>query len=192
MALRILGGQAKGFRVSVLSDKSLRPMSCRLKRRPFDAHQDLSSWHFVDLCGGSGAVGLEAWSRGARSVLFYEKKTATYRQLMDNIERFQGAYDCSQRPIRAILGDCLKWFKGEKGGGGDTLLFFGPPYGFHELYHKFFKALASGGFRGRLWVESDCQKGVSLEEINYYAAPLKVYEQGTTFLCVCEYADRQS
>ena len=181
MALRILGGEAKGFSVTTPPGDCIRPMSVRLKRRIFDAHQDLSRQHFVDLCAGSGAVGLEAWSRGAESVLFYEKNLTVYRKLCENLQRFRASYDCSRRPLSAVRGDCAQW-PGPRGemptADAEYLLFFAPPYPEHQLYHRVLQTLAQGNFQGELWVESDRQKGLTLEEIERYFTPPKSLPAG--------------
>ena len=71
MSLRVLGGKFKGRPIEVPSSGT-RLTSVLLKRRLFDALQSLEGYHFVDLCAGSGAVGLEALSRGADSVTFVD------------------------------------------------------------------------------------------------------------------------
>ena len=187
MAVTILGGMAKGFRVTVPRGGRVRPMAASLKRRPFDACQDLSPYHFVDLCAGSGAVGLEAWSRGAQSVTFYEKSLPVYSILRDNIGRFKTCYSCSDRPIELICGDCLKW----RGESYDSyLLFFAPPYGEHQLYHHFLTRVKESDFRGGLWLESNRQKGLCLSDIQSYFNPERVYDQGSAFVCVFDFSDR--
>ena len=180
MAITILGGQAKGLSLRVPPKDSMRPMAVRLKRKLFDAHQDLSEHHFVDLCAGTGAVGLEAWSRGARSVLFYEKNQKIFHNLLKNLDHFQSHYDCEKRSLRAIRENCLKYFLNSSE-RADHILFFAPPYPYHQLYHQVFEGITRTPFRGQLWVESDRQKGLPLEDIQSYFTPQKVYKQGTTF-----------
>ena len=187
MAISILGGKAKGLTLRVPPKDSIRPMAVRLKRKLFDAHQDLSEHHFVDLCGGTGAVGLEAWSRGAQSVLFYEKNKKIFRNLLENLGRFQSHYDCRKRPLRAIQGNCLKYFLSLTK-RADHILFFAPPYPHHQLYHQVFQAITQGPFQGQFWVESDRQKGLPLTDIQSYFTPQKVYEQGTTFITICHFS----
>lgn len=190
MTVNILGGVAKGFRVEVPRGGAVRPMAASLKRKPFDAHQDLSRYHFVDLCAGSGAVGLEAWSRGAKAVTFFEKKKRVYSALKDNIRRFHVHYPCSTRPLKPVLRDGLRW-RQVISDADSLLLFFGPPYGEHQLYQDFLTDISEGqSFRGGLWVESDRQKGLSLSEIEDYLKPLKVYHRGTSFVCVFDFFDR--
>lgn len=187
MALTILGGHARGLTLRVPPGNSTRPMSVRLKRKLFDAHQDLSEYHFVDLCGGTGAVGLEAWSRAARSVLVYEKNKNTFRNLQANLQRLQSRYDCSKRPLRAIRGSCLKYLQ-NLGEQTDYILFFAPPWPRHQLYHQALQVIIQGPFQGQLWVESDHQKGLSQTAIQAYFTARKVYKQGTTFVTIGDFS----
>jgi len=71
VSLRVLGGRFKGRALEVPSSGT-RPTSVLLKRRLFDALQSLGGYHFIDLCAGSGAIVLEALSRGADSVTFVD------------------------------------------------------------------------------------------------------------------------
>ncbi|MCY4643338.1 MAG: RsmD family RNA methyltransferase [Bacteriovoracales bacterium] len=189
MGIKILGGEAKGLGLKAPRDAGIRPMSQGLKRRPFDAAGPLGGVHFVDLCAGTGAVGLEAYSRGASSVLFYEKNPRHYRLLLENLARFKENYFHEDRPLRAVCADCFHW-PGWGGECADHLLFFAPPYPKHELYRRLFKTLARSPFCGKLWVESDRQKGLSQADLEEYATAQKVYRQGTGFVCVFDFGDR--
>ena len=71
MTLRILGGYLKGLKLDV-NEKTTCPTGVMLKRRIFDARQYLEGVHFIDLCAGSGSVGIEALSRGATKVSLVE------------------------------------------------------------------------------------------------------------------------
>ena len=62
MGLKILGGIAKGNTINIPKNGSFRPTSIRLKRRLFDFRQNWEGYTFIDLCAGSGAVGIESWS----------------------------------------------------------------------------------------------------------------------------------
>jgi 16S rRNA (guanine966-N2)-methyltransferase len=59
MALKILQGEAKGLSL-VAPSSGTRPTSVLLRRKVFDAHQDMSDSIFIDCCAGTGAMGLEA------------------------------------------------------------------------------------------------------------------------------------
>ena len=183
MALSILGGQAQGFSLKVPPGNMIRPMSVRLKRSLFDAHQDLRGLHFVDLCGGSGAVGLEAWSRGAAAVSFYEKSYQVYRYLRANLQRVREHYQGNSDSLNLVRGDCLQYLRNISS-CPDRLLFLAPPYLQHQLYCRALEAMVQGGFRGRVWVESDRQKGLTESVICRYITAQKIYRQGTCFVVV--------
>lgn len=72
MAINILGGHAKGHALFVPPTSITRATTVMLRRKFFDAHQDLTNCLFIDLFAGSGAMGLEACSRGAERVILVE------------------------------------------------------------------------------------------------------------------------
>jgi 16S rRNA (guanine966-N2)-methyltransferase len=80
---RIIGGRAGGRRIATPRGASTRPTSDRVREALFSAIESwcgsLSGLRFLDLYAGSGAVGLEAWSRGAGVVTMVEqdRRTAT-------------------------------------------------------------------------------------------------------------------
>ncbi|MBP5296212.1 MAG: RsmD family RNA methyltransferase, partial [Bacteriovoracaceae bacterium] len=87
MALTILGGQAAAFKINLPAQVRFRPTSVMLRRKLFDAHQTWKGEGFFDVCAGSGAMGMEAWSRGAES-FFGEKDGQVLKLLTTNLQRF--------------------------------------------------------------------------------------------------------
>ena len=86
--VRIVGGAWRRRLLPVASGPGvpagLRPTPDRVRETLFNwLGQDLGGWHCVDLCAGTGALGLEAASRGAASVLLLEQHAALVRQLRD-------------------------------------------------------------------------------------------------------------
>lgn len=80
--LRIIGGQWRGRRLPVLTHPQLRPTPDRVRETLFNwLGQDLTGWRCMDAFAGTGALGLEAASRGAASVLLVEQDPALARQL---------------------------------------------------------------------------------------------------------------
>jgi 16S rRNA (guanine966-N2)-methyltransferase len=76
--LRIVAGRLRGRRLRVPSDPELRPTSDRVREALFNIlGQDLSGFDVLDLFAGSGAIGFEALSRGARRVVFVEANPKT-------------------------------------------------------------------------------------------------------------------
>jgi 16S rRNA (guanine966-N2)-methyltransferase len=78
---RIIGGSAGGRRINTPSGAGTRPTSDRVREALFSAVESwcgsLQGLRFLDLYAGSGAVGLEAWSRGAGVVTLIEQERRT-------------------------------------------------------------------------------------------------------------------
>ncbi len=72
--LRIIGGQWKRSKIKVIDKPGLRPTPDRVRETLFNwLGQDLTGWRCVDAFAGTGALGFEAASRGAQSVLMIEQ-----------------------------------------------------------------------------------------------------------------------
>ena len=89
MPLRVIAGSARGVRLQTPHGSATRPTSARLRESLFGmleaADADLSS--VLDLYAGSGALGIEALSRGAGRCVFVESSRRVCRVLRDNLER---------------------------------------------------------------------------------------------------------
>ena len=72
--MRIISGKARGIRLKAVDDPLLRPTEDRVKESMFSTLGDLTGKVVVDLFAGTGALGLEALSRGAARVVFVEKE----------------------------------------------------------------------------------------------------------------------
>ena len=84
--VRIIAGQWRGRKLPVLALPGLRPTPDRLRETLFNWLMPmLPGAHCLDLFAGSGALGLEAASRGAASVLLIEQQAQSVTQLRNNI-----------------------------------------------------------------------------------------------------------
>src|SRR5271165_3380077 len=86
--MRIISGQYRGRPLRSLPGLDLRPTGDRLRETLFDvltAARDLEDTVWLDLYAGTGAVGLEALSRGARQVYFVESERKHARLLRENL-----------------------------------------------------------------------------------------------------------
>jgi 16S rRNA (guanine966-N2)-methyltransferase len=85
---RIIGGSAGGRRISAPAGQHTRPTTDRVREALFSSIEawcgSLQGLRFLDLYAGSGAVGLEAWSRGAGVVTLVEVDRRTARLISDN------------------------------------------------------------------------------------------------------------
>ena len=84
--MRIIAGKFKSRRIATLRGTALRPTSDRLRETLFNIlGAAVEGSLFVDLYAGTGAVGLEALSRGARTVIFIEKHRAGVALIKKNL-----------------------------------------------------------------------------------------------------------
>ena len=84
---RIISGSAKGIRIKSVPGTITRPITDRVKESLFGViGTDINNSKFLDLFGGTGSVGIEALSRGAKFVRFIEKNKKPYRILINNLE----------------------------------------------------------------------------------------------------------
>ena len=187
--LKILGGQAKNLTLSVPKSNQVRPTSVLLRRKIFDSYQNINEYYFIDCCCGSGAMGIEALSRGAMGAIFVEKNKKIFQNLLKNIEALKARMELPELELKNLSSDIwIKNFKKEYEAWDETkktstLLFFDPPYEDKKTYEVIFNELSSKWFRGLLMIESDTQKGPALETINEAFGPSdKIFTHGTSFV----------
>lgn len=87
MSSRVIAGTAKGKHLKLVPGDSTRPVMDKVKEALFSilAH-DITDTSFLDLFGGTGAVGIEALSRGAAQALFVERNKLAYDTIMNNLK----------------------------------------------------------------------------------------------------------
>jgi 16S rRNA (guanine966-N2)-methyltransferase len=84
--LRIIGGQWKSRKLPILNSEGLRPTTDRVRETLFNWLQfDIAGAVVIDLFAGSGGLGFEAASRGARQVFMVEKDHRVANQLQQNV-----------------------------------------------------------------------------------------------------------
>ena len=197
MALSLLGGIARGLSLDVPAGDNVRPTSVMLRRKLFDAHQHLDDHIFIDLCAGTGAMGLEAWSRGASAVYLIESDAKTHRILAANSKKISDkfAQDYGERTITVRKDNALSWLKQFKSQYEswdsekqmNTILFFDPPYEKKDLYQDVAAYSLREWFYGRVWIESDRQKGLSADHWEGWGEQfVKTYFQGTSYVAVLD------
>ena len=125
--MEILGGPAKGMNLKVPAGREVRPTSVRSRRALFDMLGDLSGKRFCDLFAGSGAVGIEAASRGASHVLLVDKAPAALAAIRYNLKHAEKyCPDTVFQVVSGSLPDCLR--KLTKTAFPPDLIFADPPY----------------------------------------------------------------
>ncbi len=121
--VRIIGGQWKRTRLPVADKPGLRPTPGRVRETLFNwLGQDLSGWRCLDAFAGSGALGLEAASRGALQVLLVEQDAQLVAGLRSLVLRLKA------QAVTVERQDALAAMRARQGQGWD-LVFLDPPFG---------------------------------------------------------------
>lgn len=189
MSVKILGGVARGFTLATPKADSTKPTSVLIRRKIFDWRQNLEGHIFIDLCAGSGSMGLEAMSRGAEKIFLNDALRPAFLTARDNAQKFTQSFKLDPSAVKVTNLDAMKWVEKELAyeipDSKDAILFFDPPYEDHDLYRKVLAQLKQQNFEGEVWVESDSLMGLSLEELTgVFHSVIKTVQQGDHFVLI--------
>lgn len=141
--IRIIGGEWRGRKLNVPHADGLRPTGDRIRETLFNwLMPRVSGSYCLDLFAGTGALGLEALSRGAEQVQFAEMNTTAANQLRDNLNILQ----CNRAQVYA--GNGLSLLQQTPAHAYD-LVFLDPPFS-AMIWDKALLSLQSSG-----WLHSD-------------------------------------
>ncbi|MFN8057776.1 MAG: 16S rRNA (guanine(966)-N(2))-methyltransferase RsmD [Vicinamibacterales bacterium] len=120
--MRVIGGRLRGRRLASPSWSGLRPTSDRLRESVFNVLGDrVLEATVADVCAGTGAVGIEALSRGARQATFVESDPRAVALIRENLRAC--GLDARAAVVRA---DAAQWSAGANRAW--DLVFADPPY----------------------------------------------------------------
>jgi 16S rRNA (guanine966-N2)-methyltransferase len=121
--LRIIAGSRKGARIFAPKGRDTRPTGDRVREAVFNLVGPVDDAEVLDLFAGSGAMGLEALSRGARCVTFVESDRDAAATILRNLDklRLEGAVVLREDAGRKLAADAA-------GGRRYDLVLIDPPY----------------------------------------------------------------
>jgi 16S rRNA (guanine966-N2)-methyltransferase len=120
--MRITGGIGRGRRLKVPAGPRVRPTSGKVKQALFNILADrVADAVFLDLYAGAGGIGIEALSRGARSVVFVDASRDSLNSVKKNLE--QTGFDDQAQVVLSKAEAFLK-----KSSGPYDIVFLDPPY----------------------------------------------------------------
>jgi 16S rRNA (guanine966-N2)-methyltransferase len=122
--VRVIAGSRKGHTLAAPRGLETRPTSDRVRENIFNLVGPVEGARVLDLFAGSGALGIEALSRGAASAVFVERDPEAVRTIERNLDRLRltGA--------RVVRGDVLRTVAQEATAGAKyDLVLVDPPYG---------------------------------------------------------------
>lgn len=123
--MRIISGRLRSRKLLSIRGNAVRPTSDRVREAIFNIiGRDVTETRVLDLFAGTGAMGIEALSRGARSAIFIDSRKASVAAVRKNLE-YLGLTEHSQ----VILWDIAKNLNCLAPGGPEIhLVFMDPPY----------------------------------------------------------------
>jgi 16S rRNA (guanine(966)-N(2))-methyltransferase RsmD len=126
--VRVITGQFKGRRLTTVPDRTIRPVTDRVKQTIFDSlatRLDLQDTQVLDLFAGTGSLGIEALSRGAKHCTFVDSSDqgiTCIRQNLNTLGCFPAATVVQMDAFR-FIDECRDQF---------ALIFADPPYSYAE------------------------------------------------------------
>lgn len=151
--MRVIAGKARRLPLKTVPGQETRPTTDRIKETLFNILQpDLPDCNFLDLFAGSGAIGIEALSRGARQAVFVEKNRAAVSCIKENLS-FTKLADSG----KLLNMDVLQALGMLEGKGTFDLIFMDPPYR-QELERRVLEYLQSSSVldeNTRIIIEAD-------------------------------------
>lgn len=123
--MRVIAGQAKGRKLQTIEGTDTRPTTDRIKETLFNIIAfDLSDCQFLDLFSGSGAIGIEALSRGSEMCVFVEQSAICQQIIRENLSHTQLSEKAQLLPMG--VERALETLEAEK--KVFDIIFLDPPY----------------------------------------------------------------
>lgn len=133
--MRVISGSAKAIRLASVPGKSTRPITDQVKEALFNIlGPDIIESIFLDLFGGTGAVGIEALSRGAEQVVFLEINYRAYKVIQQNLQT------TDLEPYATVLKKDAFVYLNEEPHQKFDFIYIAPPQ-YKGLWHKAMLAL---------------------------------------------------
>lgn len=168
--MRIVSGQYKGRRLVTPNDYTIRPTSDKVRGSIFNMLESrgaLDNSYVLDAFCGSGALGLEALSRGAKDCHFVDKDSVSVELARENAALLGCADNCdfTVKDARTLKGDGKRY----------NLVFLDPPYGKNYIT-LLLNHLAQDGFlESDAWVVCESEKGLNILHQAYNLVVEKTY-----------------
>ena len=168
--MRIFSGLYKGTNIQTSSRLAYRPTKAIVRKSIYDRFNNLESKSVLDLFSGSGAIGFEALSRGAKSIVFVEKDIKIFQMLIKNSKKFP------KTNIKFFNMDAFSFLKLKS---SFDFIYADPPYGKYNVNLLVEKILGRLNHKGVLILE--CQKKENLNPtgkiLNFGNSRLLIWEK---------------
>ncbi len=162
-SFRIISGKFKGKKFEFLPSKDLRPTPDRLRETLFNwLGQVIDQQTCLDLFAGTGSLGLESLSRGARKVTFVEKNYENFDRLKGYVEQLN-----TKEEISIINKDVLTWL--DETNDDFDVIFVDPPFYKHLAEQVLLKIKTRSLLTksGNIYLEAEKELDLSFLEKNW-------------------------
>jgi 16S rRNA (guanine966-N2)-methyltransferase len=182
--MRIIAGEWRGRKLSAPLTATIRPTADRIRESIFsilNSRYD-GDWHTLrvaDFCAGTGALGLEALSRGAQHATFVEKMPATVQLIEQNISSLKAT---SRSTI--VRADVTKL---PRANAPVEVIFFDPPYGDAIVEAALEGAMTQGWIKARTLCIVEQPSGTIISVPGWTCDDVRRY--GKTQIMLFEYGD---
>jgi 16S rRNA (guanine966-N2)-methyltransferase len=179
-SMRVIAGKYRSQPIASPKGRDTRPTSDRLRETMFNIiAPQVQDAVFADLFAGTGAVGIEAISRGARQVYFAENSKASLQTLRHNLERLEIRDEATVEPAGTM--PLLRRLLHQK--ATLDLIFLDPPYKDQLAYETVLRFLAEHSIlREDAIVIVEHSRRYSLPSLNIQLQPYRTIEQGEAAL----------
>lgn len=185
--MRVISGTAKGKRLHPPADRSVRPTGDRVKEALFSILYSmlgpLDDMKVLDLYAGSGALGIEALSRGAAECLFVDMSPASCRLIQKNLQS-TGLQACTKIWCKSVVKALVQL---ESSVTAFNLVFMDPPYG-REDTNSILQTLGNGSLLSQaatIVLESSSTESLPVHHEHLTLLDRRTY--GATALCFFRY-----
>ena len=176
--MRVVSGLAKGITLKTPDGLATRPTADRIKEAMFSIIQfDLPGTYVLDLFGGTGQLGIEALSRGAKSAVFVDHSESACCLIRENLKRTK-----FQNCAKVIHSDYLTFLKSTK--EKFDIILLDPPYAevFLENSLKMISEIDILQTNGIIVTERPVEKALSWDFPGYSRS--RDYKYGKTLLAI--------
>ena len=178
---RIIGGSLRGSKLPFIENRSIRPTEGKTKETLFNwLLNDLEGKTCLDMFAGTGSLGIEALSRGAKEVVFVEKQKKLADSLKINLKRLQ-VYSSSQvlnANAFSIDFDNLPY--------KFDILFIDPPFRENLIQRSLDFVKSSNLLTPKALIYLECETELELVELTRDLNLLKESKGGQTQYCLYE------
>jgi 16S rRNA (guanine(966)-N(2))-methyltransferase RsmD len=142
--MRVIAGTYRSRILKSLKGLALRPTSDRLRETLFNVlGPTVAGARFLDLFAGTGAIGIEALSRGAKEVVFIENHAPAAKLIRQNLESLEIRSGFTVLPLDALRGLAMLASRKRPSELGFDAIFLDPPYAAAEEYARVLDFLGS-------------------------------------------------